>query len=91
MTLKETANQIYGLTIAGYINDVKFTKKEFQNYMDHFFKHIGVKKHIIQIALPDGKWLCKITEYAEGQYDYYLPDTREQENRLFAELGIKAA
>lgn len=92
MTLTEVTNQIYDLTIAGYINDVKFTKREFHDYTKHFFNHVGVQKHIIQIAMLDGKkWLCKITKFSNGEYGYYLPETKEQEKHLYSELGIKAA
>lgn len=44
MTLTEVTNQIYDLTIAGYINGEKFTKKEFNHNMHHFFNDCGFTK-----------------------------------------------
>lgn len=89
MTLTEVTNQIYDLTIAGYINGEKFTKKLFNRNMHHFFNDCGFTKWIIEVSLPDGRWLCKISKLANGEYDYFLPETRKQEERLYAELGIK--
>ena len=44
---------------------------------------------IFEVSLPDGKWLAKI--YRKGSnYDYYIPETREQEKRLWAELEAKS-
>lgn len=90
MTLTELTNQIFSLTIANYINGEKFTKAEFKRNIHHFFEEINFERYIIEVCLPDGRWLCKITMYAKGEYDYYLPDTREQEDRLWAELGVKS-
>lgn len=89
MTLTQTINEIYDLTIAGYINGEKFTKTEFKRNMKHFFNDLGFQKYIIEVSLPDGRWLCKITKFSNGEFDYFLPETREQEKHLYAELGIK--
>jgi hypothetical protein len=87
MTLTEVTNQIYDLTIAGYINGEKFTKKEFKDAMHHWF--LTKSQFIIEVSLPDGRWLCKIAYIGNGEWDYFLPETRKQEERLYAELGIK--
>ena len=89
MTFTDTINQIYDLTIAGFINGEKFTKTEFKEALKHWL--LAKNSYIIEISLPDGRWLCKISKFANGEYDYFLPETREQEKRLYAELGIKSA
>ena len=89
MTINELTNQIFSLTSGNIINGEKFTKAEFKRNVHHFFEEINFEKYIIMIVLPDGEWLCKITMFAKGEYDYLLPDTREQEDKLWAELGVK--
>lgn len=89
MTLTEVTNQIYDLTIAGYINGEKFTRKQFKEAVKHWF--LTGKKFIIEVSLPDGRWLCKIIKLSNDEWDYFLPETRKQEERLYSELGIKTA
>lgn len=86
MTITTIANQIHDMAIAGYINGEKFTKKELSSCLRTWLK--TKDQHIIEVSLPDGRWLCKVYRYAKNEYDYFLPDTREQERRLYAELGI---
>lgn len=87
MTFIETTNQIYDLTIEGYINGEKFTRSQFKEAVKHWF--LTGNRYIIEVCLPDGRWLCKISKFANGEWDYFLPETREQEDHLYAELGIK--
>ena len=48
-------------------------------------------KLFMEISQPDGRWLFKITHYSDGEWDYYIPDTREQEYKLTAEFLRKGA
>lgn len=86
MTFNETINQIYNLTIAGYINGEKFTKAEFKDAVKHWF--LTGDHFIIEVCLPDGRWLCQINKFTNGEWDYFLPETRKQEDHLYAKLGI---
>ena len=84
MTLHEVANQIHDLT-AGTINGEHFTKTEFNTTLRRW---MGLGEQMIfELTLPDGRWLCKVYEIRDG-YDYFLPDTREQERELYKELGV---
>ena len=89
MTLNETINQIYDLTTDGIINGEKFTKKRFSEILKHFFNDLSFDKLIFEITLPDGNWLVKLYKWDNKEYDYFLPDTREQEKKLYRELGIE--
>jgi len=89
MTLNETINQIYDLTVDGIINGEKFTRKQFSEILKHFFKELSFDQLIFEITLPDGNWLVKLYKWDNKEYDYFLPDTREQEKKLYRELGIE--
>ena len=86
MTLKTVAHQIYNLSVAGYINGIKFSKSEFTTALAMWMR--GTDRYIIEVALPDGRWLVKITQYAPSAdgYDYYVPATREQEEVIRKEI-----
>ncbi len=86
MTIYELVHQLHDLSVAGYFNGEKFTKKRLTTYIQSMFR-AGGNSLVMQIALPDGRWFFKITEFAPGEYDYYIPDTREQEQRIKALIG----
>ena len=90
MTKLELTTQLMNLAVAGYFNSEKFTKERLNNYISKMCRNIGDKLYM-EISLPDGRWLFKITQYADGEWDYYIPDTREQEDKLTAELLRKGA
>lgn len=90
MTKLELTTQLINLAVAGYFNSEKFTKERLNNYISKMCRNIGDKLYM-EISLPDGRWLFKITQYADGEWDYYIPDTREQEDKLTAELLRKGA
>lgn len=90
MTKLELTTQLMNLAVAGYFNSEKFTKERLNNYISKMCRNIGDKLYM-EISLPDGRWLFKITQYTDGEWDYYIPDTREQEDKLTAELLRKGA
>jgi len=90
MTKAELVNQIYGLSVAGYFNSEKFTKERLNTYISKMCRNVGDKLYM-EISLPDGRWLFKITHYAASDWDYFIPDTREQEAKLTAEFLRKGA
>ena len=89
MTKLELTTQLIDLAVAGYFNGEKFSKARLTNYIGKMCRNVGDKLYM-QIALPDGEWFFKIVRYADGEWDYILPDTREQEQRIIAELLNKA-
>lgn len=80
MTRNDMTNQIYDLS-NGIINGEKLTKTLFTKMVkDHFdlFNELTLK-----LTLPDGDWFCKIHKWDNKEYDYFIPDTREQEKKYF--------
>lgn len=86
MNIKELTNQLYELSVGGYFNGEKFTKERLNAYITNMFK--TGNRLVMNIALPDGRWYFKITKFANGEYDYIIPDTREQEQRIKDIIGI---
>lgn len=85
MTLHDIASQIHNLTFGGHVNGEKFTKVElehvFSKWLAHAEHNIIPNTMIIEVCLRDGRWLATISKTPYG-YDYYIPDTREQESYL---------
>ena len=90
MTKLELTTQLMNLAVAGYFNGEKFNKERLNNYIGKMCRNNG-DKLFMEIALPDGRWLFKITHCADGDWDYYIPETREQEAKLTAELLKRGA
>lgn len=86
MTLKEVIDQVYDLSVGGYFNGEKFTKTRFTKYINNMFK--TGNRLVMQIALPDGRWFFSINKLNNNGYDYYIPETREQEKKVRAFIGI---
>lgn len=90
MTLHETARSLYDLSVGGWFNREKFTFARFERMVKGLFSgnlKLG-NKAVIEIALPDGWWLCEIIHYAddESSYNYEIPENREQEQRIWQAL-----
>lgn len=88
MTLHETCKQLHSLSVNGYFNGEKFTISRLENYVKSMFRGnlAGGNKLMMQIALPDGLWYFFITNYAKNEFDYTIPDTRDQERRLWIRI-----
>ena len=92
MTIKEICTQLYDLSVGGYFNGEKFTKTRLETQIRSLFRgrtrELNNRPVVVQqIALPDGVWYFYIIEYSKGEFDYYIPDTREQEKRVIAILN----
>lgn len=87
MTKTEIVNQLFDLSVAGYFNGEKFTKTRLNAYITNMLK--TGNRLIMNIALPDGRWYFYINKYCDNEYDYVIPDTREQEERILRFLPIK--
>ena len=85
MTLNEVTNSVYNLSVAGYFNGEKHSREWLHNYIKTFTRSIG-KSYIFEISMPDGRWFMSVVQYAAGEYDYYIPDTRDQERLLKQKL-----
>ena len=88
MTKTELTSQLMDLSIAGYFNGEKFSLKRLNTYLGVLCRNDGDKLYM-RIALPDGEWLFKIVRYSTGDWDYFIPDTRDEEQKLVAEFMPK--
>ena len=87
MTLKDVTNSIINISVGGYVNGEKFSKTRLYNYLNAMFR-ANDDPDFIRVEMPDGWWYTKVYKVhnLKGFYDYYLPDTREQEKELFDEF-----
>ena len=90
MTLHETATSLYNLSVGGYFNREKFSLSRLETYIRTLFNgnlKLG-NRAVIEIALPDGWWLCEIIRYSDKRdgFAYEIPESREQEQRIYNEL-----
>lgn len=89
MTLKEVANQISKLAVGGYINGEQYTAGRLHNQFRAMLR--TGNDYIFEICLPDGRWMAEVYRVRVGSqviYDYFIPDTRDQETGLFKKLGL---
>lgn len=86
MTLTQVSAQLFDLSLLGYFNGEKFTKEQITNAIKHWMA--TGKSYIGEIALPDGRWNFEIVRYSDKAdgFDYYIPETREQNERLAQKL-----
>lgn len=84
MTLRQTTDQIFKLALGGYINHEKYTADRFYRQCRALLRN-GTTTLTFEIALPDGWWFFEVNKYADRPdgYDYFIPETREQEEKLF--------
>lgn len=83
MTLHDTCSQLHALSVGGYINGEKFTADRFHNWAKALFRG-NSDRLVFEIALPDGRWYGTITRLPNGEFGWYIPETREQEKRILA-------
>lgn len=93
MTIHEVSTQLHNLSVAGYFNGEKFTKRQLEHVIAQSFRPEAQLKAgnqlVMEIALRDGRWLFTVNKYADSpdSYDYTIPDTREQEAYIKALLN----
>ena len=89
MTKSYTFKQIYDLSVNGNINHRKFSFLKFKNFCNEYFEDPKHNSIVIDILLPDGWWYCAIMRMKNNNetiWDYYIPDTREQQKEMYGEL-----
>lgn len=97
MTIHDVTSQLHSLSVGGYFNGEKFTVKQLQNCIADAFRSETTlaiaHTWVMEISLPDGRWLCAIEHYNDKSdgFDYTIPESREQESRLFDRLTKKGA
>lgn len=89
MTIHNIAQQLHTLSLDGHINGEKFTRRELeeaiQRWMTNPEKLQIPNRYVFEICLRDGRWFGTIDKVGD-EYDYYIPDTREEEARLVERL-----
>ena len=85
MTIKQLTEQLHALSVGGFFNGEKFTKAELRDYITRVFRpELNARRWVMEIALPDGRWLFSINRYSDRDdgFDYFIPETRDQEKSL---------
>ena len=93
MTLREVSDQLYSLSVGGYFNREKFTRQRLYTCLKAWLSPQALApektgRWVMEIALRDGWWWMQVTKYADRPdgFDYYIPDTREESDRLLESL-----
>ena len=89
MTLRQVTDSLYGLS--NIFNGERFTKERLYKYVYSILCKGTPKlgnRIAFEISLPDGNWLFEVIRYNDRQdgYDYFIPETREQESRIWKTL-----
>lgn len=93
MTINQLADQVLRSAVDNRINGEKFTKKRFIIYVERLMSAGPAIPHtlVLDIELPDGRWNFTVghdprsDDFRDG-YDWWVPDTREDEARLVDHL-----
>ena len=91
MTIHEIATQLHRSSLGGHFNGEKFTKQELEHYIHNCFSKGLLRlenRLVMEIRLRDGEWLFTVDRFSNSTdgFDYYIPDTREQENHIWTLL-----
>mgnify|MGYP000034103481 CR=1 FL=1 len=89
MTKSEVYKQLYDLSVHGRFNHQKWPFLKFKDYCNEKFKDDKRQSIIVEILLPDGWWYCAISHFKiknEVIWDYHIPDTKEEQERLYGEV-----
>lgn len=92
MTVHEIAQQLHKLTFGGHINGEKFSKTELEHALRIWLRDADHNKIpgkvVIEVCLADGRWLATVEKFGKSadEYDYWIPDTRDQEKRIWDRL-----
>ena len=89
MTLREVSTQLHNLSVNGVFNGQKFSITELEKFIYNMFRTPlkGGNRLVMNITLPDGNWYFFITKFEKNQFDYTIPETRNQEKRVIALLN----
>ena len=86
MTKGEMLKQIYNLSVGGNFNHEKgWSFYKFKSYVSGKFNSEKQNSILMEIELPDGWWYLSIQKVKDGLWDYYIPDTREDNDRIVVE------
>ena len=86
MTKGEVLKQVYDLSVGGNFNhETGWSFLKFKSYVAEKFNSKKRQSIIMEIELPDGWWALKIMKIRDELWDYFIPDTKEQNNLVIME------
>lgn len=87
MTIREISTQLYDLAVGHMLNSKTWTRQGLEHYIRTMFTGSLKLDNAVamEISLPDGKWLMTVNRFSDAAdgYDYYIPDNRDQEKRIW--------
>ena len=87
MTKSDVLKQVYELSVNGNFNrENGWSFSKFKSYIAEKFSSEKRQSIIMEIELPDGWWYMSISRFKNGHWDYYIPDTKEENKRLYDEI-----
>lgn len=88
MTFNEMTKQIYDISYKHHINHETKNLTQFRRELKSYFdQSTRLPTQIaFEMEMKDGYWYCVAIKSAWG-YDYYIPDTRKDEEKLKKETG----
>lgn len=87
MTKGEVLKQVYDLSVGGNFNhETGWSFSKFKSYVAEKFNSEKRQSIIMEIELPDGWWYLSILKIKDGLWDYYIPDTREENDSIYNEI-----
>lgn len=88
MTKNEVLKQVYDLAVDGNFNhEGGWSFAKFRSYVEELFNNVHpvegfMNTILMEIKLPDGWWFLSIMKLSNGMWDYYIPDTKEENGRI---------
>ena len=88
MTFNEMTKQIYDISYKHHINCETKTLAQFRRELKTYFDQTTrlPTQIAFEMEIKDGYWYCVAIKSAWG-YDYYIPKSREEEEKLKKETG----
>ena len=94
MTKNEVYKQVYDLSVRGRFNHQKWSFLRFKGVCDTRFEDDNCNHIILEILMPDGWWhmvIHRLRIHDDVIWDYYIPDTKDEENMLRREFEREIA
>lgn len=86
MSLSWIVDSLFELSVDHTFDGVKYTKAQLLQRLKQLLPRNVKRVVVTRVNLPDGSWLCEIESAPDGgsgawYYGYYIPETREEEER----------
>lgn len=93
MTKADVMRQVYNLSVNGTFDGEHLSFTKFKSVVEDMLEHTKEKSNlfdcaVIKIKLPDGVWNMSITRFCDGTWDYFIPETREEERKVYGKVAV---